>query len=207
MKSQDWEAHVVRAFPVQSHMDISKEPFGPQSRDTHFVRACAIETHMDISQEISQEPFCMEIYRKSAAPEFRCARCVLEFTGKKRTWPLQKSYLFGYLQENCRSWIPGPAFCRNLREKRTGTFHKSNFVWKFAGKIEHRATVWGKMGRYEIVNCQFLMVLHPHKFCNSHEISPWHAARQNSQGSKPLGLWNLLIPGPWHHPYPGGNSW
>ena len=75
MRSQEWEAHVVRAFPVESHMDIAKEPFcmenynqnaGPQSRDTRFVRACAVETHIDISQEISEEPFCIEIYRKSA---------------------------------------------------------------------------------------------------------------------------------------------
>ena len=36
---------------------------GPQSRGHRFVRACAVETHMDISQE----PFYVEIYRKNAA--------------------------------------------------------------------------------------------------------------------------------------------
>ena len=30
----------------------------------HFVRACAVETHMDISQE----PFCVEIYSENAGP-------------------------------------------------------------------------------------------------------------------------------------------
>ena len=44
-------------------MEIYRQNAGPQSRDTRFVRACAVETHMDISQE----PFCMEIYRKNAA--------------------------------------------------------------------------------------------------------------------------------------------
>ena len=37
---------------------------GPQPRDTRFVRACTVETHMDISQE----PFRMEIYKKNAGP-------------------------------------------------------------------------------------------------------------------------------------------
>ena len=35
----------------------------PNPRHTIFVRACAVETHMDISQE----PFCVEIYRQNAA--------------------------------------------------------------------------------------------------------------------------------------------
>ena len=33
-----------------------------QGREADFVRACAVETHMDISQE----PFCVEIYRVNA---------------------------------------------------------------------------------------------------------------------------------------------
>ena len=52
--------HFVRACAVETHMDISEEPFcvefyrkndGPQSRARHFVGACAVERHMDISQE------------------------------------------------------------------------------------------------------------------------------------------------------------
>ena len=36
----------------KSHfVEIYRKNAGPQSRDTRFVRACAIETHMDISQE------------------------------------------------------------------------------------------------------------------------------------------------------------
>ena len=33
-----------------------------QDQEAHFVRACAVEMHM----AISQEPFCVEIYRKNA---------------------------------------------------------------------------------------------------------------------------------------------
>ena len=48
--------HIVRACAVETHMDMSQEPYcidiskknaGTQSRDTRFVRACAIETHME----------------------------------------------------------------------------------------------------------------------------------------------------------------
>ena len=75
-RSQDQEAHCVRACAVETHMDISQEPFcveiyrknaGPQFRDKHFARACAVEMHMDISQE----PFCVEIYRENAGRKHR----------------------------------------------------------------------------------------------------------------------------------------
>ena len=71
-RSQDREAHFVRACAVEMHMDRSQEPFcmeiyrknaRPQSRDTRFVRACAVEMHMDISKE----PVYVEIYRENAA--------------------------------------------------------------------------------------------------------------------------------------------
>ena len=39
---------------------------GPQSRAPHFVRAYAVETHMDISEE----PFCAVICTKHAGPRF-----------------------------------------------------------------------------------------------------------------------------------------
>ena len=61
----------VRACAVETHMNISQEPFCVeiyrnsvvrQSCDTRFVRACAVEIHIDTSQE----PFCMEIYRENA---------------------------------------------------------------------------------------------------------------------------------------------
>ena len=37
------------------------------SRGQRFVRACAVEMHMDMSQE----PFCAEIYRENAGPVSR----------------------------------------------------------------------------------------------------------------------------------------
>ena len=124
MRSQEREPHFVRAGAVEIHMDMSEEPFcvetykknaGPQSRDTRFVRACAVETHMDTSQEISQEPFCMEIHRKSGAgPQFRGARFVCKFTGKNAHGHFRRAILCGNLQEKCRTPFPGSTFCMEI---------------------------------------------------------------------------------------------
>ena len=55
MRSQEREPHCARAFPVESYMDISEEPFcmeiyrknaGPQSRDTRFVRSRNAHGHL-----------------------------------------------------------------------------------------------------------------------------------------------------------------
>ena len=43
-----------------------------QFRDTRFLRACAVKMHTDISQE----PFCMEIYRKNGCGHLRGHRFV-----------------------------------------------------------------------------------------------------------------------------------
>ena len=59
-RSRDQEAHFVRARAVETHMEMSQEPFcmeiyrknaGPQSRGQRFVRASAVEMHTDMSQE------------------------------------------------------------------------------------------------------------------------------------------------------------
>ena len=49
-------------FDKSHFVEIYKKNAGRQSRDLRFVRACAVKTHMDISQE----PFCVEIYRENA---------------------------------------------------------------------------------------------------------------------------------------------
>ena len=70
-RSQDREAHFVRACAVQMYTDISEEPFCVeicrksavrQARHTRFVRACAVEMHTDTSQNA----FCAEIYGENA---------------------------------------------------------------------------------------------------------------------------------------------
>jgi len=62
-RSQDREAHFVRARAVEMHTGISQEPFcRGHLRGHRFGRACAVEMHMDISQE----PFFVEIYRDNA---------------------------------------------------------------------------------------------------------------------------------------------
>ena len=42
--------------------DDVEEENQSEDRTAHLVRVCAVETHMDISKE----PFCVEIYRKNA---------------------------------------------------------------------------------------------------------------------------------------------
>ena len=53
-RSQDREAHFVRAFAIEMHMDMSQEAFfadiyrenaGRFARDQHCVRFCAVEMH------------------------------------------------------------------------------------------------------------------------------------------------------------------
>ena len=44
---------------------------GPISRGQRFVRACAVEMHMDMSEEA----FCVEIYRENSGPVSRPAFC------------------------------------------------------------------------------------------------------------------------------------
>ena len=53
-------------------MEIDRDNAGRDSRGQHFVRARAIQTHVDISQE----PFCMEIYRENAKRPSRGHRFV-----------------------------------------------------------------------------------------------------------------------------------
>ena len=49
---------------------------------------------------------------------------------------LRRAILRGNLQEKCRTRIPGQAFlCEPAQSKRTWTFEKSHFAWKFTGKM------------------------------------------------------------------------
>ena len=68
-RSQDREAHFVRACAVEMYTDISQEPFCVeicrknavrQAHDTRFVRACAGEMDMDMSEGA----FCAEIFTR-----------------------------------------------------------------------------------------------------------------------------------------------
>ena len=92
-RSQDREAHFVRACAVEMYTNISQEPFCMDTYRTNdrghlwghrFVRACAVEMHMDTSQK----PFCVEIYRENAGRESRDTRTchkrhfVRKFTAK-----------------------------------------------------------------------------------------------------------------------------
>ena len=119
MRSQDWEAHVVGGFPGDTHMDRS------------------------------QEPFCMEIYRKSAAPGFHDKHFDWKFTGKNAHGHVRGAILCGNLQEKCRTLFSGTAFCVEIyRENAHGDFARGTFCCNLQGNmpdtdpttsIKHRA--------------------------------------------------------------------
>ena len=108
--------------------------------------------------DMLEEPFCVEIYGKNAAHTFPGTHFVWKFKGKKAQaqvtgailwlpgitfWMeveahVARAILYGNLQEKCRSRISRPPFCVEIyRKKRTWTCQKSNFVWKFTGKMPH----------------------------------------------------------------------
>ena len=69
-----------------------------QELETHVVRAGGCEIHIDMSEE----PFCVEIYRKNAAPVFRGPPFVWKFTGKNAHGHVTRAILYGNSQEKCR---------------------------------------------------------------------------------------------------------
>ena len=58
-----------------------------------------VKTHMDMSQEA----FCVEIYRKNAAHYFPGPHFVRKFTGKNAHGHCRRAILRGNLQEKCRT--------------------------------------------------------------------------------------------------------
>ena len=85
-----------------------------QEREPHLVRAGEGKIHMDMSEE----PVCVEIYRKNAGPGFRGPHLVWKFTGKMPDTDSGDGILCGNLQEKkphgeCTRAI----LCRNLEEK------------------------------------------------------------------------------------------
>ena len=69
---------------------------------------------------------------------------VQKFTGKNARPQAHKRLLCGNFQENCRTRIPGTAFCIEIQKKKiTWTCHKSHLVWKFKGKIAETLSGYG----------------------------------------------------------------
>ena len=96
-----------------------------RNREAHFARACAMETHMDMSQK----PFCVEVYRKNAGPEARKMHAVWKFTGETPDPKPARDILCGNLQEKCRTPIPWSMFCARLRHRNAhGHVTKSHSV-------------------------------------------------------------------------------
>ena len=67
-----------------------------QDREAHFVRACTVEMHMDIWEE----PFCMEIYRKSAGRVSRARHFVRACAGETHMDISQEPFCVEIYREN-----------------------------------------------------------------------------------------------------------
>ena len=75
------------AAPAAAADDDEEEEDRSQDREADFQRACAVEMHMDISQE----PFCVEIYTN--IPKDTSGDIVLcEPAQSKCTWAFHKSH-------------------------------------------------------------------------------------------------------------------
>ena len=90
--------------------DDVEEENRSQDREAHFVRPCAIETHTDVSQE----PFCVEIDRTNAKPIFPQTAFCASLRNRNAYGNFTKPILRGNLQEKRRTPIPRPAFRASL---------------------------------------------------------------------------------------------
>ena len=74
---------------VEEDDDVDKDNRS-QDQEAHFTRACAVEMHMDRVQE----PFCVEIYKKTAHAN-PATHVLRELAQSKCTWTFHKSHLVG----------------------------------------------------------------------------------------------------------------
>ena len=84
-----------------------------QEREPHLVRAGGSEIHMDMSEE----PFCMEIYRKKRTWTCHKSHFVWKFTGKMPYPLFQTRILCGNLQEKTHMDIAQEPFCVEIYRK------------------------------------------------------------------------------------------
>ena len=93
-RSQDREAHFVRACAIEMRINMSQEPLYtenhrknavPHNRDPHFVRACEVETHVKICAQntprTQTNTFCEPAQSKRMS-RFHKSHFIQKFTGK-----------------------------------------------------------------------------------------------------------------------------
>ena len=78
----------------------------------------------------------MDMYRKSAGPQFRGARFVWKFTRKNAHGMSEEPFCVEIYRNNAAHTFPGVrCVWKFTGKKRAWTLHKSHFVWKFTGKM------------------------------------------------------------------------
>ena len=127
--------------------DDVEEENRSQDREAHFVRACAVEMHMDMLQE----PFCVEIYRKNGRGRLRGHRFFASLRTRNAHGHVNvtRAILYWNLQEKWTGTPPGTSFCASLRSRNAhGHLRRAILFFNFTGKmpnafentsIKHRA--------------------------------------------------------------------
>ena len=108
MRSQEWEAHVVRAFPAESHMDMSKEPF-------------CMEIHRKMPGLNPRTPVLCEPAQSKRTwtfhKRFHKSNFVWTFTGKMPHTLSGEHVLYGNLREKTHRDILEEPFCIEICRK------------------------------------------------------------------------------------------
>ena len=96
-----------------------------QDREAHFVWACAGDTRMDISQE----PFCLEIYRQNGRGRLRGHRFARACAVEMHMDRVQEPFCMEIYRKNDRDTSGDIVLCEPAQSKRTWTFHKCTLGW------------------------------------------------------------------------------
>ena len=140
-----WREHAQPkcALTWQEHFDwkfTGKAPY-------LCVRACAVEMRMDISQE----PFCIQIYRENAVRKARDPFCA-SLRSRNAHGHFTRAILCRNLQGKCRTSLPRPTFCVSLRSRHVHGHVTRGILWgiyrKNAKRIRYHLDWTPALGYY-----------------------------------------------------------
>ena len=116
--------------------DDVEEKDRSQDREAHFMGASAVEMRMDISQE----PFCLEIYKENGWGHLRGQRFVRACAVEMHMDIWEEPFCVGIYTQKIRTPIPRQAFCASLRSRNAhGHFTRAISFWYLQEKNAARA--------------------------------------------------------------------
>ena len=120
IRSEDPEAHFVRACAIELHMGIRDILYrnlhekcrAPIPGHRFCASLCSRNPHGDFTRVLRRAMLHGNLQEKCRTPVPRRTFC-MEIYKTKRTWDVtfKKTILCGNLKEKCRSLLPGGAFC------------------------------------------------------------------------------------------------